>query len=371
VWVSTWRPQAQNRPELAAASANAVQRLDVNARRQAPANPADRGATYHWIEERAVRTTTRFGDAVAIAERVAGGDLKTRLADAAGNELAVLVVDRLAADGAAISFQTPEGNQLRAAGRAGLRPTLEWSNRQAYLLWKDRGADPDGNLEWREDLIRVRGRNRIDLDARTGEVKTEWPDGLAAVTKRSTGARRHPLTGAAVRGTWLESRLTRDGTQVGQSRWYREEQTLVWSFPGLTTGYLDADRLKEIGGWTFTPDLQWTNIQSYAFHHFHDLVATQGFVAARESPPAGWLTRLANSVSPTLSANEPGCDGLHWLDGSIVRPCCDAHDLCYEKYGCTWKSWWTWWSSWKCTGCNIAVVFCINSRFPPFSQQYP
>ena len=43
-------------------------------------------------------------------------------------------------------------------------------------------------------------------------------------------------------------------------------------------------------------------------------------------------------VAPTLSANEPGCDGLHWLDGTVFRYCCDVHDLCYAKVGCTYRA---------------------------------
>ena len=91
--------------------------------------------------------------------------------------------------------------------------------------------------------------------------------------------------------------------------------------------------------------------------------------ATAAAPPL--LRRLVDAVAPTLHANEPGCDGLHWLDGSIFRPCCDIHDRCYEKNGCTWKSWWEWWSGWKCVGCNAGLTLCITTRYPPFSPSYP
>jgi hypothetical protein len=249
--------------------------------------------------------------------------------------------------------------------------TLDWSNQQAYAMWKDRAADPAVALEWQGDVIRARGSRPIDFHVGTLDVRTEWLDGFAARATRSAGRRPHPKTGAATRGSSLESRLTRDNLEIGRSRWYPEEQVYVWSVPGLTTGYMDAERMKDMGGWTFTPDLAWANVQTYALHYFHTLVATQGFVSDARPPSRPWLARFVEAVAPTVYANDAGCDGLHWLDMTIFRPCCDAHDRCYEKYGCSWKSWWQWWSSWGCTGCNIGVTICIMSRYPPFSPSYP
>jgi hypothetical protein len=145
---------------------------------------------------------------------------------------------------------------------------------------------------------------------------------------------------------------------IGATRWYVEEQVLSWNFPGLTEGYLDSTRLEHDGGWSFTPDMAWANIQSLAFQHFHTLIASQGFVASNEG---GWVDRVTALVVPTVFANEPGCDGLHWLDDTVFRPCCDVHDMCYQAYGCNWMSWWQWWSSWSCDECNFSVVFCFRS----------
>ena len=363
---SMWRVTAQNQTGRAP---NAVERLDPRAPARR-ASTTDRGATYRWLDERAVRATTRFVDALAVTERLPGGDLRTHLTDAAGRELGELGVDRGAAGTDVLTFKKDDQQLLRAASRPGAPPTLEWGNRQAYVMWKDRADDPSTTLEWQNDLIRARGRAPVDFHRDTLEVKTEWNDGFAAHGARSMGERPHPTTGVRTRGAAFESRLTRDNVEVGRSRWYPEEQVYVWSVPGLTAGYLDADRMKEVGGWSFAPDLAWTNVQTYAFHYFHTLVATQGFVADRKAPPT-WIARLVDSIAPTLHANEPGCDGLHWLDYTIFRPCCDAHDRCYEKYGCSWRSWWEPWSSWRCTGCNIGVTFCITSRYPPFSPAYP
>ena len=52
-------------------------------------------------------------------------------------------------------------------------------------------------------------------------------------------------------------------------------------------------------------------------------------------------------------------DDLHWLDGTVLRFCCDVHDLCYEKYGCTSSSWWRVWSSWTCNSCNAGAIWCF------------
>jgi hypothetical protein len=62
----------------------------------------------------------------------------------------------------------------------------------------------------------------------------------------------------------------------------------------------------------------------------------------------------------TTVVNEPGCDNLHWLDGSIFRACCDVHDRCYETNGCNASSWWWPFSgSWSCERCNAQVVYCF------------
>jgi hypothetical protein len=364
---SMWPVTAQNQ---AVRAPNAVERLATNA--PAPrANAFDRGATFRWLEERTTRVTTTFADAIATTERIAGGDLRTTLSDAAGRELGALDVDRVAAGSDVLTFKKDGQQVVRAAGRAGSQPSLDWSNRQAYAMWKDKADDPSIALEWQGDLIRARGGAALDFHRDTLSLKTEWGEEFVALASRSAGQRPHPTTGAPSRGTTFESRLVRDNIELGRSRWYPEEQVYVWSVPGLTKGYLDADRMKDVGGWTFTPDLAWTNVQTYAFHYFHTLIATQGFVAEAKPAPRPWLARLVDAFAPTVYANEPGCDGFHWLDYTIFRPCCDLHDRCYEKYGCSWRSWWQWWSSWRCDACNIGVTFCIIALYPPYSPSYP
>ena len=140
------------------------------------------------------------------------------------------------------------------------------------------------------------------------------------------------------------------------------EQVLAWRFPGLTEGFLTRQRLRAIDGWTFTPSMAWANIQALPFYEFHRLMKTQGFVAHGEIR-RNWLQRGVEAVFPTVYANDPGCDNLHWLDDSIFRPCCDRHDQCFAKYGC---SSWSWFfliasPSWSCSTCNQVAVICFGS----------
>src|SRR5437762_3855893 len=85
------------------------------------------------------------------------------------------------------------------------------------------------------------------------------------------------------------------------------------------------------------------------------------------------VTGVQTCALPILAANEPGCDDLHWLDGSVFRPCCDMHDACYYAATppCTQRSWW-YWGSWSCDRCNIIAFGCFigGGIHPPYIQ-YP
>jgi hypothetical protein len=348
---SIWHPTAQSRR---AADPQTPPRAVASPEDRVAQEPRDRGATYEWLESQATRVTVRFPDVVAISERSADAGLKTRLTDVAGNDLATFRVHRVDAMNDVLEFRSLGVAEIRPTQRTGSRPTLDWASRQAYSLWKD-GATGASQFEWQDGLLRPRGAHVRDLDRDISELHTEWANGLSATAVRAA-TRRHVMTGAPARGNSLISRLRKDNADVGSSRWYVEERVLAWSFPGLTEGYLDSNRLSTIGGWPFTPDLAWANVQSFAFHYFHTLVATQGFVARRQN---GWKEKVLGLVMPTLVANEPGCDGLHWLDRTVFRPCCDVHDRCYRKNGCSASSWWQWWSSWQCNSCNTYAVFCF------------
>jgi hypothetical protein len=350
-----WRLLAQNRWTI---STEPVQTL--KARPAAPAvTVGDRGTTYHTLENKAVRVVTRFADVTAVAVRGPDGEVSTELKDLAGNDVATFRVHRVDADNDSLEFTMPGGLTRHAARRKGLRPSLDWSNEQAYSLWKDRASLQSASLEWQDMLIRPAGTKRRGLDSDALQTDTEWSGGFSATAIRKIGTHTSHLTKQQTTGVVFISAFKRDGVEIGFSQWWPGEQTLAWSFPGLTEGYLDAARLQPSGGWQFTPDMAWLNTQNLAFQQFHALVNFRSALAR----PQGWLDRIGAFIAPTLIANEPGCDYLHWLDQSIFRPCCDSHDRCYEKQqpSCGWSSWWMWWSSWQCTFCNVTAVYCFTS----------
>jgi len=60
-----------------------------------------------------------------------------------------------------------------------------------------------------------------------------------------------------------------------------------------------------------------------------------------------------------------GCDLPYtWVTSCGSKgKCCDVHDACYAKYGCTSASWNTWQGA-NCDACNNNVVYCIFETNP-------
>jgi hypothetical protein len=294
--------------------------VPVPAPAQGPADVEDLGDTYHHLEGRAARVTTRYADGTVIGHRELDGTMAVRLFDAGGSEVA-----GLALKGDTVLFRRPGEPPSQHKSRRG-RATLEWANAQLRMQTSARGADPL-------------------------EIEAEFDGSLVATTMKS-------------RSEWTTV-LTRYGAEVGRLRYLPKEQVLAWRFPGLTEGWLSPERLRDRDGWGFTRTMGWANVQALAFYEFHSRLKALGAAGAQAAAvPAGdarrhWLQAVVDTVVVPLSANEPGCDNLHWLDGSMVRPCCDTHDRCYEYYGCTSRSWW--WGSWNCTKCNLGVVACFAS----------
>ena len=59
----------------------------------------------------------------------------------------------------------------------------------------------------------------------------------------------------------------------------------------------------------------------------------------------------------------PGCDRVpDCLETSCRRICCDTHDQCFKKHGCTEASWIDWSRGIKnaCTECNQEVWDCFS-----------
>ncbi len=326
---------------------SAVRTLPANAQ----ANPGRKGSTYYWLESQASRVTSRYDDGtLVLGQRGTDGALHATITDASGNELGRFdVADTL-------RYTAAAGGSLEAIVRADVRPTLEWANRQAYGLLKE-GTD---NLSWKGGLMRAGNR-----DLRPRVVETEWAGGLTAKTTRRANVRDAGAGGRVFTGEALSARLTRNGAELGVSDWYAQSGVFRFSIPSLRVyGSIEPKHLERYGGWPFTPDAEWLNLQLLAFHHFKSLIEEKGFVASNVKgcgQQPSLASRFANLLVPRLQANEEGCDGLHWLDGTIYRFCCDVHDRCYEKYGCSSSSWWQIWSSWLCNRCNSWAAWCFAS----------
>jgi hypothetical protein len=250
-------------------------------------------------------------------------------------------VHQVDADTDSLEYTTPGKTARHAVRRQGLRPTLDWGNQQAYSLWKDRDALDRGSLEWQDTLMRPTGARKRDVDNDALQAEAEWPGGFSGTVTRKTATHASYVDNRQTTGVVYVGRLKKDGIEVGQSQWWPQEQAFAWSFPGLTDGYVNVARLQKAGGWPLTPDMAWINTQNMAFYRFHTLANSRAAVGERRG----------------------GCDGLHWLDQSIYRPCCDVHDMCYRAQTpfCSASSWWRWWESWQCDACNLDVVFCFGT----------
>lgn len=320
--------------------------------------PGQKGATYYWLESQTIRQTTRFADLTATAERGPYGALNTVLTDPAGNEVGRFKVDWADGIHVRLRYVHASGSVLQAAGDPSVRPTLDWANQQAYHLWKDRVEPGRTQLEWQNGMMRPKGAAPRDAGREIVALETEWTGGLSAQTVRKFVSHHQALPGRFVDGEALAARLIDgSGGEAGVGYWYAQSQLLVWSVPGLnTSGFIGPEHLRaNYGGWPFAPDMAWMNLQMVAFHHFKTLINTQRFVARVRTPP----NRVLQFFAPTVIADEAGCDDLHWLDGTVLRYCCDDHDRCYEKAGCSASSWWKFWSSWLCDYCNEEAIRCF------------
>jgi hypothetical protein len=359
--MASWRPQAVADPQPPAGAAVRT----APAGHRVGATPGKKGATDYWLESQTARLTAKYSDGTtARATRGTDGNFETSVTDRSGDGVARFTVSRVGADGGgaeAVLHYTPRsGGALHVFGESTVRPTLAWANTQAYTLSKDGAATAASGLEWRNGLMRRRGAAPRDVERQLSELHTEWSGGLSVRTVRGTAGNLPWSDQRALSGEVLVSLLIREGAPIGSANWFVKEQVLIWNIPGVTAGSLTAEQMKTFGGWPFAPDAEWLNLQTLAFYHFKTAMDQQGPVVAR-MPPASRSRRVLDVFVAPVQANEPGCDGLHWLDGTVLRFCCDVHDRCYQKYGCSSSSWWQFWTSWTCDACNLGAVFCFVS----------
>jgi len=339
----------------------------------------DMGATFYTLESRAVRVRTRFAKGTAVAERAPDGDIRARLTDAFGNSTRELTVDLTGGSSSRLYVRDAQGSvEESAVTRGAVRPTLDWATLQLHAIDTDGASNARAPREWRGRFLRTRAARRVNLDDEPQEVETEFESGVRSKTTRIDDKR----LGVIYRTTVYDG-----GTEVGRMAWRQDSKTLAFDFNGLTSGTISEKSLQRYGGWKFRPTVNWANIQGFAYYDFGmrlrasgklsqnkvtgpavasaaggpGVSARQVAAVSRTQGPRPLLRQFADLFSTTVQANEEGCDNLHWLDNSMFRYCCDMHDACYEKRGCSSSSWRWPFGSWGCTQCNIAAIYCFSA----------
>jgi hypothetical protein len=379
------------------------------------AQSVNMGSTFHGLEAHARRVTTTFPDVVVEVRRREGQAMEAVLRTRAGVEAGRLLVAPdtrrvqwrgARSDAPATEFGLPEQATV----------SLDWAAFQLHALHADEAEAKDGPVDvggesgaWDGHVRRSRralgrGTSAGQLAARVERVETEFDEIVVRAELDRHARPKKP--GPKVDYSRFTATITdrRTGARRGFVRWFDTAQVLTWKIEGGSQGVVLPERMR--GGWTFTPTMAWANVQAYQFVTQAaktlepiEPFAAAGLVGRRAITP---FTQMARAVAPLPSAalaisgalarnvlpdmpdlngawarrwsltgtaavvNEPGCDNLHWLDGSIFRMCCDQHDKCYESSGCSAGSWW--WpfaGSWSCQKCNAQVVYCFCTLSNP------
>ena len=328
---------------------------------RAGATPGQKGATYYALENQSRKVTTVFTDGTtAVAERAVDGTIVTNLRTGFGADLNRIRVDQKDGPNAVVQYFRPSEEALQAAIEPDVKITLDWANRQSHLFHRDKVAT-DAGLKWRNGHIRPeRAEPEGDELETVSTLETAWTNGFSASTRKVPAKNGALYDGKPVRGDVLVTTLYRDGAVAGHLNYFTFERILAWDIPGLTRGQITNEHLKgRYGGWLFRPDMAWMNLQALGMFQWKTAINERRFVSAPAPAQPSLLGRVTQYFAPNTKADEPGCDDLHWLDGTSFRFCCDIHDACFAKYGCTSASWWRVWSSWNCDRCNMDVVWCF------------
>ena len=347
------------------AQENPPVRMIPAGQRQAAAR-GEKGATYYGLEAQTSKLTTRFHDGrLAVSQRGLIGDIQTTLHDPNGNEEALLRITLVDSTGDIVRFESKGHESFQAMSTPeSAKHTLDWASAQAYTFAKDGVAD----LIWDNGMMRSKLHPRRDVDREIDEIESVWGNGVVVKLTKHDLPPRELAKGRIVNGPAWVAELTVNGAPSGRSWWFERDQVLAYYLPAVMDRlvWVGPEHLKsQYGGWPFKTDPTWLNVQTIAAYHFATQSPKQSSVAkACEAPRPN---RIVQFFFPTVLANEPGCDGLHWLDGGILRQCCDDHDRCYARDGCTSQSWWQVWTSWTCNFCNMAVVVCFytGSMYEP------
>lgn len=312
----------------------------------ASAQNLEMGPRYDAMDALALRVRTTFADASARSVRESDGKIRTELRDSLGVETLL----RLEIAGGQVRVTGMDGGTKAVARKLAVKPTMDWANALAYSLWRDRETLKNRPvrertaLRWKDGYLRAgRGSDDAQQNAFNAEIRsvTTYFDEFVAYTVM----RPAPVKGFAPEFAGV---LRRASTQelVGSIAWYADEQRLTWDVTGGGPGEATPATMGK--AWPFRPNAAWANVQLRSFAQSYADVAERH---EREGRLGG-----------VEAHNSPGCDGLHWLDNSNLRPCCDQHDWCYEARtpNCTYHSWWWWRGNWSCVACNIKVILCFG-----------
>lgn len=295
--------------KLIAAIVGMAMALSANA-----AQPSAMGARFDSIERQAEKIVTVVGGVYVVTSRTADGAL-TDVLDRSGQSV---FQKRLRT---ATAEEVVHGGALNA---------------RVFSLWQRR-----------QEATHRRDEVELEPEPPVLGVTTVYP-GYVAESRLTTKA-------DAINGqlptfiTRLWDRKTHEN--IGVLAWYEDDEALVWRIDGLGEGEATPALMKK--PWPHHPDMAWANVQIYSLLlSYESKPRPKGLVAAATA------SIRANDICP----GDPGCTGLHWLDGTILRWCCDEHDRCYEtQTPCCSASSWIWWfgDNWSCVPCNIAVVECF------------
>ena len=330
------------------------------------------GPTHATWEQQAVRSTIRFKDLTVTSFRNPDGAVAASLTGGDGSVLATLDLDttlrlKTRQPGEPDWFSSTEIPYAAADA-----PVLDWINLQLHSWWQDvedlRTAPEHAKvLRWSaDDAVEDQGYFRPGPAGRSRQDAggaSRRP--LAAeLDYGNEVARSRPTESGFATYLWAKASLNRRaGSDSGGGRekllailvWEEDRQTLSFSFGESEPEKREFYRLPAadlpLGFFPFEPTMSWANVQ------------------IRQT----WLEQLRQSGS-IFEKNDPGCDGLHWLDNSSMRPCCDVHDNCYRARAmftgapCTAMSWY--WPfcgtnpscTWSCQQCNVQVIQCFGTN---------
>lgn len=321
----------------------------------------DMGEAYRSLDQQAFMMSSEFPDATVVTRRQNDGGLITEV-----NSLDGKVVSRweIPPSGPITVSDPGLANEVSQVARPEFEPSMDWANLQALSLWRDLRqsqrqhdvAMDAAQLTWSGSLLRPWQLTTLGASNSSTRAKELAHEVLALSAHFQTDSgvelvmqsvRHHP---PATRGkketTTAYANFTTKildpatSAQLGILRWFDDSQVLVWDLPGVTTGWIDPERQRQ--PYPFEPDLAWGAVQAFGF----------------------WQANAVDSLKTSLKLQIPdGCTGLHWLDGTVYKKCCDDHDLCYAAEGCTAWSWFIIGAGWSCIQCNIDVVYCFLTTF--------